>query len=94
MAKSQNKVGKKDETPLTTQINAPSVLDKNPAIPPGVEPASKEPSFTPSLFKAPMGKAKHERRIMDFQKFLTVINYRTHDDTLQKGHGQNLSGKG
>ena len=38
--------------------------------------------------------AKHERRIMDFPQFLKRINYQTHDDTLQKGHGQNLTGKG
>ena len=30
---------------------------------------------------------------MDFNEFLKRINYATHDDTLQKGHGINLTGK-
>ena len=89
-----NEAKKADETPLTKQVDAPPVVDKNPAVPGGIDAAKKEPTFTPSLFKAPMGKQKHERRIMDFQKFLEVINYRTHDGILQKGHGQNLTGKG
>lgn len=87
-------VHKEDETPATKSVDEPPVVDKNPSIPPGMEAAKKEPSFTPSLYKAPMGKAKHDRRIMDFNQFLKVINYKTHDDTLQKGHGQNLTGKG
>jgi hypothetical protein len=29
---------------------------------------------------------------MDFNDFLKRINYATHDDTLQKGHGQNQTG--
>ena len=52
-------------------------------------------AITPSLFKMPMSKErKHDRRIMDFEKFLKAINYRTHDGVLQKGHGQNLTGRG
>lgn len=51
-------------------------------------------SITPSLFKMP-GKAgsKHVRHVFDFKDFLKAINYRTHDGILQKGHGQNLTGK-
>lgn len=77
----------------TDDVKTPPPVDKIPSIPPGSVPAEKkrEP-MTPSLYKAPMGKSKHERRIMDFQEFLKRINYRTHDDTLQKGHGQNLTG--
>lgn len=89
-----NEAKKLDETPLTTQVDAPPVLDKTPTPTANQVAAKKEPTFTPSLYKAPMGKAKHERRIMDFNTFLERINYRTHDGILQKGHGQNLSGKG
>ena len=79
----------------TTDVKIPPPVDKNPEIPPGYIAASpKREPMTPSLYKAPMGKAKHERRLMDFNEFLVRINYRTHDDTLQKGHGQNLTGKG
>jgi hypothetical protein len=79
----------------TSDVKTPPQTDKNPSVPPGYNAASpKREPITPSLFKAPMGKAKHERRIMDFDQFLDRINYRTHDDTLQKGHGQNLTGKG
>ena len=79
----------------TSDVKTPPQTDKNPSVPPGyVEASPKREPITPSLFKAPMGKAKHERRLMDFDQFLDRINYRTHDDTLQKGHGQNLTGKG
>lgn len=87
-------VHKEDETPATKSVDEPPVLDKDPKAPGGIEATKKEPAFTPSLYKAPMGKAKHDRRIMDFDQFLKVINYKTHDGILQKGHGQNLTGKG
>ena len=79
---------------MTVQVDAPPVVDRNPSLPPGYPEASKRPAITPSLYKAPMGKAKHERRIMDFETFLHRINYRTHDGIIQAGHGQNLSDKG
>ena len=79
----------------TEDVKTPPQLDKNPAVPPGYQEATgKRPPITPSLYKAPMGKAKHDRRIMDFDEFLHRINYRTHDSVLQKGRGQNLTGKG
>jgi hypothetical protein len=61
---------------------------------PGTEKAGKSPFdhvYTPSIHKFPMGKAKNETRVYNFDQFLKMINYRTHDDTLQKGHGQNLT---
>jgi hypothetical protein len=70
--------------------------DITPDAPPGYVHADKRKDpgfFTPSLFKRPGDtKVKSERRIMDFPEFLKRINYATHDDTLQKGHGQNLTG--
>jgi len=62
---------------------------------PGIEKAEKKyPRFTPSTFKLPLEKkAKHERRIYDFEGFLKLINYKTHDNNTQNGHGQNLTGK-
>lgn len=79
----------------TEDVKTPPPVDKNPALPPGYPAASlKREPMTPSLYKAPMGKAKHERRLMNFDEFLQRINYRTHDGILQKGHGQNLTGKG
>jgi hypothetical protein len=78
----------------TPDVKTPPPVDKNPSIPPGYDAASpKREPMTPSLYKAPMGKAKHERRLMDFDQFLDRINYRTHDDIVQRGHGQNLRGK-
>jgi hypothetical protein len=78
----------------TGDVTTPPQVDKIPSVPPGYEQASaKREPMTPSLYKAPMGKAKHERRLMDFSEFLDRINYRTHDNVLQKGHGQNLTGK-
>lgn len=62
---------------------------------PGMEKAEKSPFsnvYTPQVHKFPMGKAKNERRLYDFDQFLKIINYKTHDGILQKGHGQNLSG--
>ncbi len=68
--------------------------DLTPEVPPGILSAKKEePTFTPSLFKLPMGKKKDEKRVYDFNQFLKIINYKTQDDILQKGHGQNLTGK-
>ena len=62
---------------------------------PGMEKAEKNVMgkvYTPSVHKFPMGKATNERRIYDFNGFLKVINYKTHDGIEQKGHGQNLTG--
>jgi hypothetical protein len=63
---------------------------------PGMQKASKNVMgniYTPSLHKFPMStNPKNERRIYDFAGFLKIINYKTHDDTLQAGHGQNLTG--
>ena len=62
---------------------------------PGMEKAEKNVMgnvYTPSVHKFPMGKAKNERRVYDFNGFLKIINYKTHDGTEQKGHGQNLTG--
>jgi len=91
-----NKVDEsKQEYANTDDVKTPPVIDKNPPLPAGYPAAGNKPSITPSLFKMPMSKEKkHDRRIMDFNEFLVRINYRTHDDTLQKGHGQNLTGKG
>lgn len=79
-------------------IDAPPVADTTPSPPPGVDktkPGKYPEVFRPSLFKMPMNKERvHDRRIMDFKEFLKRLNYRTHDDTLQAGHGQNLTGKG
>jgi hypothetical protein len=87
-----------DVPPIAKDIKTPIVVDETPAPPPGYVHADKrkDPTFfTPSLFKRPGdAKAKSERRIMDFSQFLKRINYQTHDDVLQKGHGQNLTGKG
>ena len=70
--------------------------DVTPDVPPGYVHADKRKDpgfFTPSLFKRPGDdKAKNERRIMDFNEFLKRINYATHDDTTQNGHGSNLTG--
>ena len=61
---------------------------------PGIKEADKYPEFTPSVFKLPGKKAKDaKRRLYDFDDFLKMINYRTHSDTPQNGHGQNLTGK-
>ena len=50
--------------------------------------------YTPQLHKFPMStNSKNERRIFDFEQFLKKINYHTHDEVLQKGHGQNRQGK-
>jgi hypothetical protein len=62
---------------------------------PGMEKAEKNVMgnvYTPSIHKFPMGKAKNERRVYDFDGFLKIINYKTHDGIEQKGHGQNLTG--
>jgi len=86
-----------DVPPISKDVKTPVVVDETPAPPPGYVHADKrkDPTFfTPSLFKRPGdAKAKSERRIMDFSEFLKRINYRTHDDVLQAGHGQNLTGK-
>ncbi len=85
-----------DVPPISKDVKTPPPVAETPPPPPGYIKADKrkEPGFfTPSLFKRPGDeKAKSERRIMDFQEFLKRINYRTHDDVLQKGHGQNLTG--
>lgn len=84
-----------DVPPISHDNKVEPPVVKNPNVPPGYVPADpkKDPTFfTPSLFKMPMGKAKDERRLMDFDEFLHRINYRTHDGILQKGHGQNLTG--
>lgn len=74
--------------------NTKDEKDITPGIPPGIEKAGEKPlsKFTPSLFKIPGQKGKHDRTVYDFQQFLKIINYKTHDGTLQKGHGQNLTG--
>jgi hypothetical protein len=85
-----------DVPPISKDVKTPPPVVETPAPPPGYVHADKrkDPTFfTPSLFKRPGdAKAKSERRIMDFPEFLKRINYKTHDDVLQKGHGQNLSG--
>jgi hypothetical protein len=49
--------------------------------------------YTPSIHKFPMStNPKNDRRIYDFDGFLKIINYKTHDGILQTGHGQNLTG--
>ena len=81
---------------MTKQVDAPPVNDKQIPPPPGYPPAKKgDPygNFTPSLFKIPGEKSKHERRVMDFPEFLKRINYQTQDPILQDGHGQNRTGK-
>jgi len=87
-----------DTPPISKDVKTPSPVAPTPPPPPGYVKSDtrKDPGFfTPSLFKRPGDKkSKSERRIMDFPEFLKRINYRTHDDTLQKGHGQNLTGKG
>ncbi len=86
-----------DVPPISKDNKTSIVIDETPAPPPGYVHADKRKDpgfFTPSLFKRPGdAKAKSERRIMDFPEFLKRINYQTHDDTLQKGHGINLTGK-
>jgi hypothetical protein len=60
-------------------------------IPPPPSGISKGKNFIkPSLYKPPMGKSEHSRRIMSWDQFLKSINYRTHDSIFQRGHGQNL----
>jgi hypothetical protein len=86
-----------DVPPISHDNKANPPIAPNPDLPPGYPPASKKDPvafFTPRLFKMPMHDSKHERRLMDFEEFLKRINYRTHDGILQKGHGQNLTGKG
>jgi hypothetical protein len=86
------------DKPVTKDVKTPSPVVPNPEVPPGYVKADKRKDpgfFTPSLFQRPGDKkAKRDRRIMDYGEFLKRINYQTHDDTLQKGHGQNLTGKG
>jgi len=64
---------------------------------PGMEPSKKSVMgniYTPQLHKFPMStNSKNERRVFDFEQFLQKINYHTHDEVLQKGHGQNRQGK-
>lgn len=82
-----------DVPPVSKDVKTPPPAQKPFAAPPGYENGKN--SITPSLFKLPgSNKKKDDRRIMDFAEFLKRINYRTHDDTLQKGHGQNRSGGG
>jgi hypothetical protein len=87
-----NKVAKTDGKIPASTDNKEDEPDKQQPIPPGMDKVNKEITFTPSLFKLPMGKAKNERRVYDFEKFLKIINYKTHDGITQKGHGQNLTG--
>lgn len=85
----------KVETKLPPAVdNKSDEKDSTPGVPPGIEKAGEKPlsRFTPNLFKLPMEKGKHERRVFDFDQFLKIINYKTHDGIVQKGHGQNLSG--
>lgn len=87
-----------DVPPSAKDVKTPSPVVANPDVPPGYVKADsrKDPGFfTPSLFKRPGDKkAKRDTKLMDFDEFLKRINYRTHDAILQKGHGQNLTGKG
>ena len=88
-------IEEKESYSNTEDVKTPPPLDKNPNLPSGYPAASpKRAPMTPSLYKAPMRKGKHERRFMNFEEFLQRINYKTHDGVLQKGHGQNLTGKG
>lgn len=90
-----SKGGKVDAKLPPAVDNTKDEKDITPGIPPGIEKAGDKPlsKFTPSLFKLPMGKAKQERKVFDFEQFLKIINYKTHDGITQKGHGQNLTGK-
>lgn len=85
------------DVPVTKDVKTPPPVAPTPDPPPGYVHADtrKDPGFfTPSLFKRPGDKkAKSDRKVMDFGEFLKRINYRTHDGILQKGHGQNLTGK-
>lgn len=77
-------------TPRTSQ--AEGIDDAKP------DKAEYPAQLRPSCLKFPMNdKRIHERRILTFQDFLDRIAYRTHDgqsnDTTQRGHGQNLTGK-
>ena len=89
---------KPSDVPVTKDVKTPPPVVETPDAPPGYIHADKRKApgfFTPSLFKRPGDKeAKRERRTMDFNEFLKRINYRTHDSILQRGHGQNLTGKG
>jgi hypothetical protein len=84
------------DVPYVSKDNKiPSPKDTMFPPPPGYLKSEKSTIYTPSLFKLPgSDKRKHERRIMDFNEFLKRINYRTHDEVEQKGHGQNRSGGG
>ena len=86
------------DVPGMGNVKAPTSADTNPAVPPGMDKAGSGDTypdlFRPSTFKLPMKKkAKEERRIMTWDDFLKRINYQTHDSVLQRGHGQNLTGK-
>jgi hypothetical protein len=85
-----------DVPPISKDVKTPPPVVPTPEPPPGYVHADtrKDPGFfTPSLFKRPGDKkAKRDRKLMDYAEFLKRINYHTHDDVLQKGHGQNLSG--
>jgi hypothetical protein len=89
-----SKNGKVDTKLPPAVDNKSDEKDITPGIPPGIEKAGEKPlfKFTPSLFKLPGEKAKHDRRVFDFNDFLKIINYKTHDGITQKGHGQNLTG--
>lgn len=81
-----------NEAPLVD--NDKDEKDVTPHVPPGILSAKKdEPTFTPSLFKLPMGKKKDVKRVYDFNQFLKIINYQTQPEITQDGHGQNLTGK-
>ena len=64
------------------------MTDVTPPPVPGYEKADKDVNknvFTPNVHKFPMGKGKNQRKVYTFEEFLKMINYRTHDDVLQKG---------
>lgn len=84
-----------DVPPISKDNKIPSPKDTMFPPPPGYLKSEKSTVYTPSLFKMPgSNKKKDDRRIMDFNEFLKRINYRTHDEVDQKGHGQNRSGGG
>lgn len=84
-----NKVAKTDGKIPASADNKTDTKDVLQEIPPGMKKATDKVAITPSLFKLPGGKAKHERRIYDFGQFMKIINYKTHDGDTQFGKGKN-----
>ena len=85
-----------DAQTMTTTEKIPGQGDSVPPPPSGMDKGDKiKDALTPSLYKAPMGKkGTLNQRVMDWDQLLKTINYKTHDGTMQRGHGQNLQGNG